>query len=119
LWLIRGRSRRPSPLPEIPADLPPIKLSRPIVLFVLIRAIAVSGAIAIAFGLQVADADWMALATLIAMKPTLQQSALRGEQRLVVPRLALQCCRVPRDLHQSPREEIIILLVGWGCPSIP
>ena len=52
LWLARGRPSRPSVLPEIPSDLPPIKLSRPIVTFVLIRAFAVSAAIAIAFGLQ-------------------------------------------------------------------
>jgi len=82
LWLGRGRSRRPSPLPEIPDDLPPIKLSRPILAFVLIRAIAVSGAAAIAFGLHLTDADWMVIATLVAMKPTLQQSTLRGVQRL-------------------------------------
>ena len=116
LWLIRGRSRRPSPLPEIPADLPPIKLSRPIVLFVLIRAIAVSGAIAIAFGLHITDADWMPLATLIAMKPTLQQSALRGAQRLVGTALGAAIAVVFLVTATSPRalEEIIILLMGAG-----
>ena len=116
MWLIQGRSRRPSPLPEIPADLPPIKLSRPIVLFVLIRAIAVSGAIAIAFGLQVANADWMALATLVAMKPTLQQSALRGAQRLVGTVLGAAIAAVFLVAVTSPRvlEEIIILLMGAG-----
>ena len=37
LWLVRGRVSRPSPLPEIPADMP-VKLTRPIVSFILIRA---------------------------------------------------------------------------------
>jgi hypothetical protein len=50
LWLLRDESRRRRlPLPEIPDDLPPVKLSRPIVLFVVIRAMAVSGAVAIAW----------------------------------------------------------------------
>jgi Fusaric acid resistance protein-like len=117
LWLIRDESRRRrSPLPEIPDDLPPIKLSRPIVLFVLIRAIAVSGAVAIAFGLQLTNADWMPLATLVAMKPTLQQSTLRGTQRLVGTALGAAIAAVFLVTVTSIRalEEIIIVLMGVG-----
>ena len=68
LWLVQGRSSQPSPLPEIPADEPPVKLSRPVVLFGIIRAVAVAGSVAIAFGLHLSSADWMPVATLIAMK---------------------------------------------------
>jgi Fusaric acid resistance protein-like len=117
LWLLRDESRRRrSPLPEIPDDLPPIKLSRPIVLFVLIRAIAISGAVAIAFGLQLTNADWMPLATLIAMKPTLQQSTLRGTQRLVGTALGAAIAAVFLVTVTSIRalEEIIIVLMGVG-----
>lgn len=117
MWLIRDRSRRErSPLPEIPADLPPIKLSRPIVLFVAIRAIAVSGAIAIAFGLQLTNADWMPLATLVAMKPTLGQSTLRGTQRLIGTALGAAIAAMFLVTVTSPRalEEIIIVLMGIG-----
>ena len=46
LWLVRGRSSRPSPLPEIPADAPPVKLARPVVLFTIIRALAVTASVA-------------------------------------------------------------------------
>jgi hypothetical protein len=115
-WLVRGRSRRPSPLPEIPDDVPPIKLSRPIVLFILIRAIAVSGAAAIAFGLHITDADWMPLATLVAMKPTLQQSTLRGAQRLVGAALGAAIAAVFLVTVTSIRalEEIIIAFMGVG-----
>jgi len=116
-WLARDESRRRrSPLPEIPDDLPPVKLSRPIVLFVLIRAIAVSGANAIAFGLQLTDADWMPLATLVAMKPTLQQSTLRGTQRLAGTALGAAIAAVLLVTVTSPRalEEIIIALMGVG-----
>jgi hypothetical protein len=116
LWLVQGRSRRPSPLPEIPDDLPPVKLSRPIVLFVLIRAVAVSGAIAIAFGLHLTDADWIPLATLIAMKPTVGQSTLRGTQRLAGTALGAAIAAVFLVAVTSPRalEEIIIALMGVG-----
>jgi uncharacterized membrane protein YgaE (UPF0421/DUF939 family) len=53
-----------------------------VILFVLIRAIALSVAIAIAFGLHLPNADWMPVATLVAMKPSLEQSTLVAEQRL-------------------------------------
>jgi hypothetical protein len=120
LWLVRRRSRQPSPLPEIPEDVPPIKLSRPIVLFILIRAIAVSGAAAIAFGLHKTNADWMPLATLVSMKPTLQQSTLRGIQRLVGTALGAGIAAVFLVAVTSSRtlEEIIIALMGVGVSII-
>jgi hypothetical protein len=117
LWLLRDESRRGrSWLPEIPDDLPPVKLSRPIVAFVLIRAVAVSGAVAIAFGLHLTDADWLPLATLVAMKPTLQQSTLRGIQRLAGTALGAAIAAVFLVTVTSPRalEEIIIALMGVG-----
>jgi uncharacterized membrane protein YgaE (UPF0421/DUF939 family) len=48
----------------------------------VIRAIAVSIAVAIPFGLHLTNADWMPIATIVAMKPSLEQSALVAEQRL-------------------------------------
>ena len=58
----------------------------------------------------------MALATLVAMKPTLQQSALRGAQRLVGTALGAAIAVVFLAAVTSPRalEEIIILLMGAG-----
>jgi len=41
---------RPQPVAEIPGDFSPRPLTRPIILFAVIRAVAVSAAIAIAFG---------------------------------------------------------------------
>jgi len=82
VWLARGRRAQHAPAPEIPGSTAPIKLTKNVVLFAILRAIAVSIAVAIAFGLHVPNADWMPIATLIAMKPSLEQSALVAEQRL-------------------------------------
>jgi hypothetical protein len=82
LWLARGRKSRLAPFPEIPGDISPRKLTRPIVLYAVIRAIAIAIAVAIPFGLHLPEADWMPIATLAAMAPSLAQSTLVAEQRL-------------------------------------
>ena len=82
LWVAHGRKPRAAPFPEIPGDISPRKLTRPIVLFALIRATAIAIAVAIPFGLHLPNADWMPIATLIAMAPSLEQSTLLAEQRL-------------------------------------
>ncbi len=66
----------------IRGDISPRKLTRPVTLFAVIRTLALSIAVAIAFGLHLPNAYWMPIATLVAMKPSLQQSALVAEQRL-------------------------------------
>lgn len=113
LWLVRGRVSRPSPLPEIPADMP-VKLTRPIVSFILIRAFAVSVGVAIAFGLNLPNADWMPVATLIAMKTTLQQSSLRAAQRLVGAVLGAGIASVflVTVTSRNALEEVIIVLMA-------
>ncbi len=82
MWLARGRKAEPQPVAEIPGDISPRPLTRPIILFAVIRAAAVAIAVAIAFGLKLPDAYWMPVAAIIAMKPDLQQSALVAEQRV-------------------------------------
>jgi Fusaric acid resistance protein-like len=82
LWLARGRGSQPSPFPEIPGDTSPRELTRPVILFAVIRALALSAAVAIAFGLHLPNAYWMPIATLVAMKPNLEESAFVAEQRL-------------------------------------
>lgn len=51
-WLARGRASQASHVPEIPGDSTAITLTRPMILFAVIRAVAVGIAAAIAFGLQ-------------------------------------------------------------------
>ena len=116
LWLAHGRRSRPSPLPEIPDDVPPIKLTRPVVSFVLLRALTVSGTVAIAFGLHVSSADWMPLAALVAMKPNLQQSVLRAEQRLFGALLGagIASLFLVTVNNKHGLEEVFIILMAAG-----
>jgi len=81
-WLARGRVTEPQPVAEIPGDISPRPLTRPLILFAVIRAVAVAIAVAIAFGLKLPDAYWMPIAAIISMKPSLQQSTLVAEQRV-------------------------------------
>jgi hypothetical protein len=83
MWLARGRTAQAQPAADIiPGSAKPVPLTRPVILFALIRAIAVAIAVAIAFGLHLPNADWMPIATLIAMKSSLAQSTLAAMQRL-------------------------------------
>ena len=83
VWLARGRTAQAQPAADVfPGDISPVPLTRPVILFAVIRAVAVAIAVAIAFGLDVPNADWMPVAALVAMKPSLAQSTLVAEQRL-------------------------------------
>ena len=81
-WLIRGRQDRPQPVAEIPGDTSRRKLTRPLIMFAVIRAVAIAGAVALAFGLNLSHGVWLPIATIVAMKPSLQQTTLVGAQRL-------------------------------------
>jgi len=83
VWLARGRTAQERPVADlIPGSTKPVPLTRPVILFALIRAIAVAIAVAIAFGFHLPDADWMPIACLVAMKSSLDQSTLVAMQRL-------------------------------------
>ncbi len=82
MWLVRRGVAEPQPVAEIPGDISPRPLTRPIILFAVIRAAALATAVAISFGLHLPNAYWMPIATIIAMKPDLQQSALIAERRI-------------------------------------
>jgi len=82
-WLVRGRTPPPKPVPEIPGDLSPRPLTRPVVAFAVLRAVALTAAAAIAFGFHLPNAYWMPLAAAVAMKPDLDQSRLIAEQRVI------------------------------------
>jgi uncharacterized membrane protein YccC len=51
-------------------------------MFGLIRALAVAGAVALAFGLDLSHGYWLPIATLVAIKPDLGQTTLIAVQRI-------------------------------------
>jgi uncharacterized membrane protein YccC len=73
----------PPPMPEIPADTGRRGLSRPVIAFAVLRALAIAAAIALAFGLNLSHGYWLPIATIIAMKPSLRQSTVMATQRSV------------------------------------
>ena len=81
-WLMRGRRDQPQPIEELPGDTSPRKLTPPIVMFAVIRALAVAGTMALAFGLNLSHGYWMPIAAIVALKPSLGQAVLVGAQRL-------------------------------------
>ncbi|WP_326797931.1 FUSC family protein [Streptomyces sp. NBC_01808] len=104
-WLARGRGNGPRPAADPPAgdapagdapagdESPPAAEPRaetarqlpswPVLTFAVIRAAAVAGACALGFGLDLSYGYWIPVATVIAMKPVLEQTTLVTAQRLV------------------------------------
>lgn len=84
VWLASRCKWRPRPVIDLPGEpFTPVELTRPVVLFALIRALALAVTAAIAFGSHDPNADWMVIATLVALKPSLEQSRLVGLQRII------------------------------------
>ena len=116
VWALSRGRWEPAPVMDIPGSQSPVPLTRPIVLFALIRSVALAASTAIAFGAGLASADWMPIATIVAMKPSLEQSKLFGEQRLVGAAMGAAAAIPILILVGSKHalEVIIILLAGLG-----
>src|SRR5208283_2854500 len=82
-WLVRGREDRPQPVAELPGDTSRQKLTPPLIMFAVIRALVIAGTVALAFGLNLSHGYWMPIAAMVAMKPSLGQATLIAVQRLV------------------------------------
>jgi uncharacterized membrane protein YccC len=82
MWVLRGRQSQDPHFPEVPVDMTSTTLGRPEILFAVIQALAISISVSIAFGLHLPNADWMPIATLVAMKSSLNQATLAAEQRI-------------------------------------
>ena len=119
MWLARGRVTAPQPVAEIPGDISPRPLTRPLILFAVIRAVAVSIAVAIAFGLQLPNAYWMPIAAIIAMKPDLQQSTFFAVQRVAGTTLgAAVAALVLLAVDNKTALEVIIVVLFAVAASI-
>jgi len=82
-WLIRGRHDLSQPFTELPGDTSRRKLTPPLIMFALLRAIVVAGTFALAFGLNLSHGAWLVVSAMIAMKASLDQSTIAAAQRLV------------------------------------
>ena len=82
-WLIRGRHDQPPLFAEIPGDTSRRKLTPPVVVYALIRAIVIAVTFSLAFGLDLNHGYWMPFAAIVAMKASLDQSTVVGAQRVV------------------------------------
>ena len=81
-WLLRGRQDRPPPFPEVPGDTSPQRLTPPQIMFAVIRALAIAGCVALAYGLNLSHGAWIPIAAIVAMKPSLEQATLASTQRV-------------------------------------
>jgi hypothetical protein len=81
-WLVCGRKDRPQPIQEIPGDTASRKLTPPLIMFALLRALAIAGTVGLAFGLNLSHGYWMPIAAIVSIKPALNQTALAGAQRV-------------------------------------
>ncbi|SDO61558.1 FUSC family protein [Actinacidiphila guanduensis] len=81
--LVRRRAQAPRPFAELPGDTSRRKLTPQLIAFAVLRALAIAGTVALAFGLDLANGYWMPVAAIAAMKPSLQQTALAAAQRLI------------------------------------
>ena len=117
MWLVHGRTAQPQPVAEIPGDISPRPLTRPLILFAVIRAVAVSIAMAIAFGLKLPDAYWMPIAAIIAMKPSLQQSTLVAVQRVAgtIMGAAVAALVLLAVDNRTALEVIVVVLLALGA----
>lgn len=132
LWIARGRTPQPQPLADLlPGDTTPVPLTKEILFFVVIRAAAVAIAAWIAFGLHLPNADWMPVSALVAMRPTLQQSAQVAEQRLfgAIIGAVVAAALVTLIGNQVALEVIIVVLAAvagalraasytWYCAAV-
>ncbi len=119
VWLARGRKDQATHIPEIPGDTSVTTLTRPVILFTVIRALAVTIAVAIAFGLHLPDADWMPVATLVAMKASLEQATLVAEQRLAGALIgALVATVFLLTVDNKHALELVIVVLGAFAASV-
>ncbi|MFJ5776247.1 FUSC family protein [Streptomyces sp. NPDC093094] len=120
MWLAGGRSGRQQTGAELlPGDTTPVPLSRKVIMYAVIRAVAVAAAVAIAFGLEVPNADWMPVAALVAMKPSLGQSTLVAAQRLTGTVIgAVLAAAVLLGIDNKIVTGVILVVLGGSAGAI-
>jgi uncharacterized membrane protein YccC len=102
-WLVCGFQDQPRLVGELPDDTARRELTRPLIMFALLRALVMAGTVAIAFGANLPHGQWMPIAAIIAMRPGLEQSAIFAAQRLagalVGAGAAIMLLLIPANVH--------------------
>jgi hypothetical protein len=118
---LRRRERQPSPVeppqqtppPEAQQQKAPVQLSRPLIVFSVLRALAAAVTVGIAWGFKLPHADWMPVAALVVMKPGLDESLLVAEQRVAGAILgALLAAGFLTVVHDKHLLAVLILVFG-------
>jgi hypothetical protein len=118
VWLARGRRDKSQTISALPSDVTPMKLTRPLFTFALLRAIGVTIAVAIAFGLALPNGQWLACGTVAATKPDPEQTTLRSEQRAVAALIgaALASLLLLTISDKLPLELVILVALTLAGP---
>jgi hypothetical protein len=89
------------------------QISRSLVTYAALAALAVSLAAAFAWGFDVPNADWMAIGALVAMRPSLRASAYRAGQRVAGALVgAILSAILLSVIHDRTALEIIIVILA-------
>jgi uncharacterized membrane protein YgaE (UPF0421/DUF939 family) len=97
----------------IPGSTAPVPLSRQVIGFAVLRTVAITAAVAIAFGLHLPYADWMPVAALAAMQTSLQQSTVIAIQRVAGTVIgAVVAIAFLLSVDSKPALAVIIALLG-------
>jgi uncharacterized membrane protein YgaE (UPF0421/DUF939 family) len=132
VWLARRRAAQQQPVAEMtPGSTDPVPLSRQVIAFAVLRTVAITAAVAVAFGLHLPYADWMPVSALAAMQTSLQQSTTAAIQRVAGTVIgAVVAVVFLLALDSKPALAVVIAILGalagalrtagftWYCAAV-
>jgi hypothetical protein len=118
-WLVSGRHDPPQLAAEIPGDTSRRKLTRPLIMFAVLRALVIAATVAIAFGANLSHGFWMPIAAIVAMKPSLEQTTLVAVERLagtlIGAAVAALLLLIPASEHGT---RLIAITIGFEVVAL-
>jgi hypothetical protein len=113
-WGVRRRAQEQHSAPVTPPqETAAARVSRPLVTFAVLAAVAVGLATAVAWGFVIPNAVWMPVAAIVAMKPSLGASAYAGGQRIAGAILGgILAALLLTVVHNQTALAVVIVLVG-------
>jgi uncharacterized membrane protein YgaE (UPF0421/DUF939 family) len=100
-------------MPPPPQAAATARLSRPLVTFAVLAAVAVALATAVAWGFDLPNADWMPVAAVVAMKPSLQASTYVAGQRVAGALVgAILAALLLSAIHDRTFLAVMVVIIG-------